>query len=90
WPAQWTGKYPQLTLQSSIMLDNQCDALVWRSKKGKDSNFTVKQAYEDLKSQREDVQWSRLIWFSQNIPKHAFVLWMAIQNKLATQDKVKQ
>ncbi|GKD91081.1 hypothetical protein Tco_1366588 [Tanacetum coccineum] len=33
WPVQWTGKYPQLTLQSSIMLDNQCDALVWRSKK---------------------------------------------------------
>ncbi|GKD23624.1 RNA-directed DNA polymerase, eukaryota, reverse transcriptase zinc-binding domain protein, partial [Tanacetum coccineum] len=63
WPTEWVGKYPQLSLQSNIMLDNQCDAIIWRSKKGKESAFTVKQAYEDLKSQREDVQWSRLVCY---------------------------
>ncbi|GJX74058.1 reverse transcriptase zinc-binding domain-containing protein [Tanacetum coccineum] len=90
WPAQWVKKYQQLSLQNSIILDkNKCDKLVWRSKKGKECNFTVRQAYEDLRSHSEDVQWGNLVWFSQNIPKNAFILWMAIQNKLSTQDKIK-
>ncbi|GJU64196.1 reverse transcriptase zinc-binding domain-containing protein [Tanacetum coccineum] len=75
--------------QDNIVLGNQKDELVWRCKKGKESQFSVKQAYEDLRNQKEEVTWSRLVWFSQNIPKHAFVLWMAIQNKLTTQDKIK-
>jgi hypothetical protein len=29
-----------------------------------------------------------LVWFTQCIPKHAFVMWMAVQEKLLTQDKI--
>nr|GEW63768.1 hypothetical protein [Tanacetum cinerariifolium] len=89
WPAIWIDKYPQLNSLNSIALGNLDDELVWRSKKGKEGKFTVKQAYNDLRSQNDEVSWGRLVWFSQNIPKHAFVLWMAIQNKL-TKDKIKR
>ncbi|GKC03934.1 RNA-directed DNA polymerase, eukaryota, reverse transcriptase zinc-binding domain protein [Tanacetum coccineum] len=69
--------------------DNKNDELVWRSKKGKDVRFTVKQVYEDLRRSGEDVKWSKIVWFSQNILKHSFIVWMAIQNKLITQDKIR-
>ncbi|GJU59704.1 RNA-directed DNA polymerase, eukaryota, reverse transcriptase zinc-binding domain protein [Tanacetum coccineum] len=75
---------------NSITLGNLDDELVCRSIKGKEGKFTVKHAYNDIRSQNDEVSWGRLVWFSQNIPKHAFVLWMAIQNKITTQDKVKR
>ncbi|GJW12179.1 RNA-directed DNA polymerase, eukaryota, reverse transcriptase zinc-binding domain protein [Tanacetum coccineum] len=61
---------------------------VWEN--GKLCKFSVKQAYEDLLEDTEDVGWWKMIWFSQNIPKHAFISWMAVLNKLTTQDKIKQ
>ncbi|GJT38739.1 RNA-directed DNA polymerase, eukaryota, reverse transcriptase zinc-binding domain protein [Tanacetum coccineum] len=35
------------------------------------SNMTV---YQDMQSGQENVNWKNLVWFSQNIPKHAFIL----------------
>lgn len=35
----------------------------------------------------ESVKWAKLIWYSQCIPRHSFILWIAIQCKLKTQDK---
>ena len=29
----------------------------------------------------------RLIWFNQNIPRHSFIWWLAIKNKLPTRDR---
>ncbi|GJX84964.1 RNA-directed DNA polymerase, eukaryota, reverse transcriptase zinc-binding domain protein [Tanacetum coccineum] len=90
WPTEWTEKFPILNLHKCITLDSsKSDELVWRSRSGKESKFSVKQAYDDLKGRVEEVTWARLVWFSQNIPKHSFILWMAILNKLTTQDKVK-
>ncbi|GKA31750.1 reverse transcriptase zinc-binding domain-containing protein [Tanacetum coccineum] len=51
--------------------------------------FCVCQTYKDLINENGNVNWSKLIWFSQNIPKHAFILWIAVQERLATQDKIK-
>ena len=31
-------------------------------------------------------QWWKLIWFSVTVPRHAFINWFAITNRLATQD----
>ncbi|GJW67965.1 RNA-directed DNA polymerase, eukaryota, reverse transcriptase zinc-binding domain protein [Tanacetum coccineum] len=38
----------------------------------------------------DDVDWWKIVWFSQNIPKHAFIVWLAIEGKLTTQDKIRQ
>ncbi|GJU08021.1 reverse transcriptase zinc-binding domain-containing protein [Tanacetum coccineum] len=34
------------------------------------------------------VEWHKIVWFSNCIPRHAFVLWMAMQNRLSTQDRI--
>nr|GEW03781.1 RNA-directed DNA polymerase, eukaryota, reverse transcriptase zinc-binding domain protein [Tanacetum cinerariifolium] len=47
-------------------------------------------AYKNLIADEDDVDWWKVVWYSQNIPKHAFVVWLAGQNKITTQDKIKQ
>ncbi|GJZ84463.1 RNA-directed DNA polymerase, eukaryota, reverse transcriptase zinc-binding domain protein [Tanacetum coccineum] len=90
WPEEWVVKYPILLLHENIKLDpGKEDKIVWRSKDGKERKFNVSQVYFDLSSDNEAVKWSNLVWFTQNIPKHSFILWLAIQNKLSTQDKIK-
>ncbi|GKG14823.1 RNA-directed DNA polymerase, eukaryota, reverse transcriptase zinc-binding domain protein, partial [Tanacetum coccineum] len=37
---------------------------------------------------RNKVHWDKLVWFSQCIPRHTFILWLAIKEKLVTQDKI--
>nr|GEU47494.1 hypothetical protein [Tanacetum cinerariifolium] len=61
WPDIWIDKYPQLNSLNSIALGNLDDELVWRSIKGKEGRFTVKQAYNDLRSQDDKVAWGRLV-----------------------------
>ena len=67
------------------MDDSKEDIMVWRNKEGKEGNFSVTQAYYDLLNDSDKVKWYKTVWFSQNIPKHAFLLWMAVKNKLLTQ-----
>ncbi|GJZ12614.1 leucine-rich repeat-containing protein [Tanacetum coccineum] len=43
--------------------------------------------WSDLSIPMPTVPWFKIVWFSQNIPRFAFILWLAINKKLNTQDK---
>ncbi|GKB31530.1 RNA-directed DNA polymerase, eukaryota, reverse transcriptase zinc-binding domain protein, partial [Tanacetum coccineum] len=96
WFDQWTGigaltKFPLIYQLPAIVLNqDNIDVLIWKSNDGTLSKFFVRQAYYDLHNTSEVVPWSKLVWFSQNIPKYAFILWLAIKGTLTTQDKVKR
>ncbi|GJY85462.1 RNA-directed DNA polymerase, eukaryota, reverse transcriptase zinc-binding domain protein [Tanacetum coccineum] len=59
------------------------------------ANMTVQDFIKDRNGQwpeendEDQVRWSKLVWFSQNIPKHAFIPWLAILGRLTTQDKIR-
>ncbi|GJV18760.1 RNA-directed DNA polymerase, eukaryota, reverse transcriptase zinc-binding domain protein [Tanacetum coccineum] len=90
WPVGWIDKFPVLlSMQKPKLEEHLRDNVLWRRRDGNLCKFSVKQAYLDLLEDTEDVVWWKMIWFSQNIPKHDFILWMAVLNKLATQDKIK-
>ena len=36
------------------------------------------------------VMWNEVVWFEQLIPKHSFVLWLAVQRNLLTQDRMEK
>ncbi|GJU49460.1 RNA-directed DNA polymerase, eukaryota, reverse transcriptase zinc-binding domain protein [Tanacetum coccineum] len=91
WPKEWVSKYPVLGLHKNItLIVDKRDKIIWRTKDGKHVQFTMNQTYNDLGSNDGIVKWHKLVWFSQNIPKHSFILWIAIQNKLVTQDKIRK
>lgn len=90
WPFEWYEKYPIFNQIQTVTFSDNSDELMWKSKKGITRNFSIKQVYNDLQVEEESVSWSKLVWYTQNIPKHTFILWLAIQNKLVTQDKLKK
>nr|GEZ17200.1 reverse transcriptase zinc-binding domain-containing protein [Tanacetum cinerariifolium] len=52
------------------------------------TEYSTKYVWRDMECDNPKVIWRHLIWFAQCIPWHSFVLWMAIQNRLMTQDRV--
>ncbi|GJT77731.1 putative RNA-directed DNA polymerase [Tanacetum coccineum] len=50
--------------------------------------FSVKSAWSDLTVSKPVVPWYKMVWFSQNIPRHAFIFWLAINRRLKTQDRI--
>ncbi|GJZ57652.1 RNA-directed DNA polymerase, eukaryota, reverse transcriptase zinc-binding domain protein [Tanacetum coccineum] len=82
-------KYPILLSFSVPRInDSTEDRLVWRTNEGILKPFSTNQAWKDIRILNGIVQWWKVIWFSQNIPSHAFVSWMAMKNKLVTHDKL--
>ena len=49
--------------------------------------FTIRSAWEFIRSRQVQLDWTKLAWFSNNIPKLAFCLWLAIQQRLGTKDR---
>ncbi|KAL2230755.1 UNVERIFIED_CONTAM: hypothetical protein Sindi_1669900 [Sesamum indicum] len=60
------------------------DRIIWRFENGRP---TVQAIYELLDPPGPKVGWSSLLSGSLKIPRHIFILWLAIQGKLATTDK---
>nr|GFA58411.1 RNA-directed DNA polymerase, eukaryota, reverse transcriptase zinc-binding domain protein [Tanacetum cinerariifolium] len=41
-------------------------------------DFSVSNVWADLAKVKPMVSWHKLVWFSQNIPRHAFMVWLAV------------
>ncbi|XP_050238094.1 uncharacterized protein LOC126687578 [Mercurialis annua] len=64
------------------------DCIRWRlNSSGK---FSIKSAWEHFNMQHDVVSWWRILWSSGNIPKHSFISWLAIRQKLRTREKLKR
>ena len=50
--------------------------------------FSVKIAWEQLRIHHQMVAWHDIVWFKNAAPRHSFLLWMAVQHKLTTQDRL--
>ncbi|GKG37714.1 reverse transcriptase domain, reverse transcriptase zinc-binding domain protein, partial [Tanacetum coccineum] len=66
------------------------DTCWWRCPNGNMSKFFVKAAWEAFRPRGIEVSWHHVAWFFQNIPRHAFHLWLVMRNSLKTHDKLKQ
>ncbi|GKB36263.1 putative reverse transcriptase domain-containing protein [Tanacetum coccineum] len=91
WPHSWLHKAPDLGLIAAPALDvSQHDIRQWRDRNGNLSQFSVAKAWEAIRPRSNQVNWSRLVWFSHNIPRHAFHLWLVMRNGLKTHDRMRQ
>ncbi|GJU61514.1 reverse transcriptase domain, reverse transcriptase zinc-binding domain protein [Tanacetum coccineum] len=91
WPNEWLLKYPSLyTLTVPVLVPNSLDRLVWKSRNDVDYGFSVATVWECIRPRGVEIDWYNLVWFSHNIPWHSIHLWLVIQRKLKTQDKMRQ
>ncbi|GKF47713.1 reverse transcriptase zinc-binding domain-containing protein, partial [Tanacetum coccineum] len=91
WPEEWYKKFPMITnIDVPVLDDATTDKVVLRDRNGRDMKFSMNTANTDMNIQYPVVSWWKLIWFSQCIPKHSFIVWLAIQDRLTTQDKFRR
>ncbi|GJV67855.1 putative reverse transcriptase domain-containing protein [Tanacetum coccineum] len=91
WPQSWLLKAPILgQILVPLLVANIEDTEWWYNSNGVLSKFSGKAAWEEFRPHGNVVPWHRIIWFSHNIPHHAFHLWLTIRKSLKTQDKLKQ
>lgn len=88
WPSEWTNLFPELQQVTVPLLSDNKDRAVWIDSNGKVTEYPVKIAWESLRDSWPKVDWSHVVWFSQCTPKHAFILWLAIQGKLLKHDRM--
>ncbi|GJV03161.1 RNA-directed DNA polymerase, eukaryota, reverse transcriptase zinc-binding domain protein, partial [Tanacetum coccineum] len=88
-PNTWLSKYHVLQNMHAPKLKQRCnDTFSWVENDGRRCRFSVKNTWNIMVQGDEKVRWYGLLWFSQCIPKHTFILWLAVQKRLSTQDRL--
>ncbi|KAJ0926587.1 putative RNA-directed DNA polymerase [Helianthus annuus] len=90
WPLAWLELYPALThVQPPNLKPNVKDTHVWIDNDGKQVTYSAKSVWDTIRNHNHPVPWQNIVWFSQCIPRHAFLMWLVIGERLKTQDKLK-
>ena len=86
---EWSVQFPRLNNIQVPTLNNGCmDKALWETNSGKRTEYATKVVWKDMSRNGSTVVWKDLVWFPQNIPRHSFVIWLAIQERLMTQDRI--
>ncbi|XP_074306160.1 uncharacterized protein LOC141641397 [Silene latifolia] len=51
-------------------------------------NYTPAEGYKWLMGTHDTVWWHKLAWNRMNVPKHSFIVWLAVQGRLYTKDRL--
>ncbi|XP_021996306.1 uncharacterized protein LOC110893508 [Helianthus annuus] len=90
WPNGWTDRYPNLQTMSNFVLNPTVpDRLFWRTRTGREVDFSASAVWDDIRVVRDEVPWTGMVWFSQSIPRHSFFMWLLVNKKLKTQDVIR-
>ncbi|XP_062104130.1 uncharacterized protein LOC133815290 [Humulus lupulus] len=54
------------------------------------ARYQISRGYKLLCPIQNKVKWSQEVWGRLNLPRHSFVLWVAIQNRLRTREKLQK
>ena len=91
WPDNWYSEFPILsTIHVPTLCATSEDKYMWYSNNGKSDKYSTKKVWEDLRQGGSQVDWYDIVWFSNCTPKHSFIMWMAIQGRLSTQERLHQ
>ncbi|GKA54272.1 putative reverse transcriptase domain-containing protein [Tanacetum coccineum] len=90
WPQTWLLKAPDLGLVPvPNLVADRPDIFRWRNQDGVFSDFSVSNAWEAIRPRGIEVGWSRIVWFSHCIHRHAFHLWLVMRKSLKTKDNIR-
>ncbi|CAA7054706.1 unnamed protein product [Microthlaspi erraticum] len=65
------------------------DTYLWRLPSGIYSkNFSSKGTWEQLRVRSLPVSWAKTVWFTEEIPRASFILWLVILRRLPTRDRL--
>ncbi|VVB16555.1 unnamed protein product [Arabis nemorensis] len=66
------------------------DKVKWRHYSGEyKDHFSTKATWEQLRTVNPKVWWHKIVWFSHAIPRHSFITWPAIRDRLSTRARMR-
>nr|GEX43738.1 hypothetical protein [Tanacetum cinerariifolium] len=87
WPRGLSMEFDGLNaIEPPCLTEGKKDKVLWKTGLGRLSNFSVNNVWNDLRVCSDTVPWVKIVWCSQCIPMHAFMVWLAIHGRLRTQD----
>ncbi|XP_071699756.1 uncharacterized protein [Rutidosis leptorrhynchoides] len=89
WPAEWVERFSILNNLAPPVLSNNIDIVKWRDIYDAKCDYSIQQVWEYIRPRANKVPWFSVVWFSQCIPRHAFILWLLMGERLKTRDKLK-
>ncbi|XP_071739562.1 uncharacterized protein [Rutidosis leptorrhynchoides] len=89
WLSAWVEVIPSLATVSHPNPQAGNDVVKWRMIDGKVAEFSVNVVWHTIRPHADQVLWVNLVWFSQCVPRHAFMVWLLMGERLKTQDKLK-
>ena len=88
-PARTDAQLQLYAFLTTIQLQaNQEDYYEWEVNGKTYTKFQTGIIYDYLVEQRPNVSWYTSVWFSRAIPRHSFHIWLVIQNRLPTRDRL--
>ena len=66
------------------------DRVQW--KHGEDdyrTTFSAARTWDQLRERRSNVDWCKVVWFAQGVPRFSFITWLSIRNRLSTGDRMR-
>lgn len=70
-------------------LNDQDDLCLWKRENGDYKEaFSMVQTWNIIRSQNPKVVWFKGVWFSGSTPRFSFLVWIAVQDRLATGDRI--
>lgn len=67
-------------------LPTRIDSCIWTLTK--DGKFSISSLSEQLRLKFPINDWNHIVWFPSYIPKCSLIAWIAIQNRLSTEDRL--
>ncbi|CAL1388599.1 unnamed protein product [Linum trigynum] len=60
--------------------------LLWQGQQMK--RYSVTRVWDTIRERKQVVEWRKLVWSKEIIPRHGFILWMDLHDRLVMQDKL--
>nr|GEW50681.1 hypothetical protein [Tanacetum cinerariifolium] len=90
WPCSISNSFDAFfVIPPPVLMHDKSDVVRWKSLNGKLCDFSVSTVWDDIRSYGALVPWAKIIWFSLCIPRHSFMLWLALLDRLKTHDNMR-
>ncbi|KAL9993786.1 putative RNA-directed DNA polymerase [Helianthus debilis subsp. tardiflorus] len=84
WPMAWRDLFPVLIQLDHLQLNpNRSDRFQWKDGNNLKEHLSSC-VWQSIRPRETEVEWVNVVWFSQCIPRHAFLMWLIMRRKLLT------
>ena len=62
------------------------DTAIWVPSKS--GQFSIASAWDQIRTKKRIFTWWKILWFTKAIPRIAFIIWLAIRDRLSTKERL--